>query len=101
MSRSASTLVAEVNVGEVELKNVYVGREAEIITEAQREKNYKGVVREIAEQADRAKGTVLVNVDLEATKESVFKPGMAIQVRFKPRPRRQRKPRNPRIDSVG
>jgi multidrug efflux pump subunit AcrA (membrane-fusion protein) len=59
-------LVAEVDVAEAELKNVRLGQAAEVISEARRDKPYKGVVREIAEQADRARGTILVKVDIIA-----------------------------------
>jgi HlyD family secretion protein len=59
-----SALIAEVDVAEAELKNVTVNQEAELSSEAQRGHTYKGVVREIAEQADRARGTVLVKVDI-------------------------------------
>jgi RND family efflux transporter MFP subunit len=79
-----SELIAEVNVGETELKQVFVGQDCEIVSEAQRDKPHQGKVREIAEQADRARGTVLVKVDIEPTPDSVLKPGMAVQVRFKP-----------------
>jgi HlyD family secretion protein len=100
-----SLLIAEVDVAEAELKSVYVGQETEVTSEAQRGHTYKGVVREISEQADRARGTVLVKVDIvgEQTpddgtaptegsaeppkpetpaKTTGLKPGMAVQVRF-------------------
>ena len=59
-----SALIAEVDIAEGELKNVQMGQEAEVTTESQRTRTYRGVVREIAEQADRARGTVLVKVDI-------------------------------------
>jgi multidrug efflux pump subunit AcrA (membrane-fusion protein) len=100
-----SELIAEVDVAEAELKNVYIGQDAEVTSEAQRGHTYKGLVREISEQADRARGTVLVKVDIEgelpdgtapaptdgsgsaappkeAPKNTGLKPGMAVQVRF-------------------
>ena len=79
-----TALIAEVNVGEAELKQVFLGQECEVTSEAQRDAVSAGVVREIAEQADRARGTVLVKVDIEATAAPSLKPGMAVQVRFKP-----------------
>ena len=61
-----SALVAEVDVAEAELKNVRLNQAAEVTSEAQHNKRYRGIVREIAEQADRARGTVLVKVDIGA-----------------------------------
>jgi biotin carboxyl carrier protein len=66
-----SALVAEVDVSEADLKNVHVGQEAEIISEVRRDKPYRGRVSDIAEQADRARGTVLVKVDIIAEKPPV------------------------------
>lgn len=77
-------LVAEVNVGESSLKEVSVAQVCEVTSDAQRDKPYTGIVREIAEQADRARGTVLVKIDIQATPDMGLKPGMAVQVRFQP-----------------
>jgi RND family efflux transporter MFP subunit len=79
-----SGLVAEVDVNEGELGRVRLGQEAEVIGDAQRERAYRGVVREIAEQADRSRGTVLVKVHIAAAADGALRPGMAIQVRFGP-----------------
>lgn len=79
-----SALVAEADVSEADLKNVFVGQKAEVVVDAQGG-THVGVVREIAEQADRARGTVLIKVDIEASPDSALRPGMAIQVRFLPR----------------
>jgi RND family efflux transporter MFP subunit len=78
-----SALLAEINIGEAELKQVYLGQSCEILSEARRDVVYSGVVREIAEQADRARGTVMVKVDLENV-DGALKPGMAVQVRLLP-----------------
>jgi hypothetical protein len=59
-----SALIAEVDVSETDLKAVHVGQEAEVSSDAQPGHEYRGIVREIAEQADRARGTVLVKVDI-------------------------------------
>ena len=80
-----SALVAEADVAEAELRSVFIGQQAEIVVDAQGGATHVGVVREIAEQADRTRGTVLIKVDIEATADSALRPGMAIQVRFKPR----------------
>lgn len=82
-----SGLVAEVDVNEGELGSVRLGQEAEVTSDAQRERAYRGVVREIAEQADRSRGTVLVKVHIAAATDGAagaLRPGMAIQVRFAP-----------------
>jgi HlyD family secretion protein len=81
-----TTLVAEVNVNESDLKNIYLGQLAELLIDSRRDQKLKGTVTEIAQQADRAKGTVLVKVDIERTTENALKPGMTIQVRFAPKP---------------
>ena len=78
-----SKLVAEANINEGELKLVQMGQEAEIVVESTPGDPYKGVVREIAQQADRARGTVLVKIDIETDGTRPLKPGMAVQVRFK------------------
>lgn len=104
-------LDAEVDVAETELKGVHVGQDAEITSDAQPGRRYRGTVREIGQQADRARGTVLVKVDIggpieddtaaptpapgsgsgsasgagsgsAAASAPTLKPGMAIQVRF-------------------
>jgi HlyD family secretion protein len=100
-------LDAEADVAETELKGVHVGQPAEITSDAQPGRRYRGTVREIGQQADRARGTVLVKVDIlglvsdesapppagsgsgsgagagsAATPAQTLKPGMAIQVRF-------------------
>ncbi len=80
-----SSLAAEVNIGENDYKQIYLGQECDVVSDSQRDKTYRGVVREIAQQADRARGTTLVKVDVEATPDSALRPNMAIQVRFKPR----------------
>lgn len=78
-----SKLVAEANINEGELKLVQMGQEAEIVVESSPGDPYKGIVREIAQQADRARGTVLVKIDVETDANRPLKPGMAVQVRFK------------------
>jgi len=99
-----TALDAEVDVAETELKGVHAGQPAEITSDAQPGRRYRGTVREIGQQADRARGTVLVKVDIlglvsdesappspagsgsasgsAAAPPQTLKPGMAIQVRF-------------------
>lgn len=77
-----TSLVAESDISEADLKNIELGQPAEVTTDAQRGVIYKGTVREISEQADKSRGTVLVKVYIEPNKDSVLKPGMAVQVRF-------------------
>ena len=59
-----SLLVAEVDVAEAELKRVHVGQFAELTSESQHGHTFRGVVKDIGQQADRARGTVLVKVDI-------------------------------------
>ncbi len=77
-----SALVAETDISEADLKQIHLGQPAEVSTDAQRGQIYKGTVREISEQADRSRGTVLVKIYIDPVQDSVLKPGMAIQVRF-------------------
>jgi RND family efflux transporter MFP subunit len=80
-------LVAEVDVDETEVKNLSLKQPADVILDAARGQ-FKGNVFEIAEQADRSRGTVLVRVEIEVgDAETVLKPGMAVQVRFLSKPR--------------
>ena len=97
-------LVAEVDVGDAEIKNVYLGQTAELTTESVRGRTFHGVVRDVSDQADKARGTILVKVELVNTPADtgsgagsgsaaasdlsahLLKPGMAVQVSFKPRP---------------
>ncbi len=79
-------LLAEINVAENALNQVYVSQSCEAVSEAAPDRVHKGTVREISEQADRARGTVLVKVYLEAITDGSLKPGMAVQVRCMPKP---------------
>jgi RND family efflux transporter MFP subunit len=80
-----NSLRAEVNVAEGDMHQVYIGQNCEIVTEAQRDRKLKGVVREVAQTTDKARGTVEVKVDLERITDGSLKPGMAVQVRFLPK----------------
>jgi RND family efflux transporter MFP subunit len=77
-------LVVEVNVGEADLRHVYMGQACDVTGDADKERIFKGSVWEIAEQADRSRGTLLVKVALEPITDGALKPGMAVQVRCMP-----------------
>lgn len=77
-----SLLVAEADISEADLKGIAIDQSVEVTTDSQRDRSFKARVREISKQADRSRGTVLVRSYLDATADTVLKPGMAVQVRF-------------------
>ena len=76
-----SLLVAEADISEAELKTIVVGQAVEVTIDSQRDRPYMATVREISQQADRSRGTVLIRSYLDATTDGVLKPGMAVQVK--------------------
>ena len=78
-----SKLVAEVDVNEGDVFRLRPGLVAEVIADAATSRTYQGVVREIAQEADRARGTVLVKVDLQVPDRSL-RPGNSVKVTFQP-----------------
>jgi RND family efflux transporter MFP subunit len=76
-----SQLVAEVDVGESDIPRVRVGQRVELTTDAHADRKYEGEVREIAQQADRTRGTVQVKVAVTVSDGSL-KPGMAVRAMF-------------------
>src|SRR5207248_10774199 len=73
---------ADVEVAEDEIRQIQVGQKAEVTAEAISGKNFAGTVSEIAQQADRARGTVCVKTLL--AKDSALKPGLTIKTTFMP-----------------
>jgi RND family efflux transporter MFP subunit len=79
-----TVLAAEVNVAEADVLKVFMQQKCDVMTDAKRDKVYAGEVFEVAQQADRARGTVLVKVTVEAGPDSGLRVNTAAQVRFKP-----------------
>jgi HlyD family secretion protein len=76
-------LVAEVNIAESDLADVFMGQRVIVTTDARRDHPYSGFVHEIAQQADRARGTVMVKVAVES--DAALRPNMAVQAKFFPK----------------
>jgi membrane fusion protein, multidrug efflux system len=74
-------LVAELDVNEADVGQVRIGQQVELNADAQAGKKYQGKVFEIAQQADRARGTVLVRADVVQA-DGHLKPGMAVRGTF-------------------
>jgi RND family efflux transporter MFP subunit len=76
-------LKAEVDMNETDVLLVRPRQKAEVTSEAAQGKTYEGEVREIVQEADRARGTVKVKVDIIAPDEKL-RPGMSARVAFLP-----------------
>ena len=76
-------LVAEIDISESDMVKVRRGQAAEVVADTYADRVYKGVVREIAEQADKTRGTVLIKVDLQVPDQSL-RPGLSIKCTFLP-----------------
>jgi HlyD family secretion protein len=76
-----TTLLVETDIPEGRLGQVKVGGPAEIILDAYPDRRYRGSVREITPQVDRAKATVVVKVAFVEGAEGVL-PDMSARVSF-------------------
>jgi membrane fusion protein (multidrug efflux system) len=74
-------LVAEIDVNEADLANVKLDQKAEVSSDAFADRTFPGVVKEIAEEADRSKGTVTVKIYLDVP-DNTLRPGMSVKVTF-------------------
>jgi membrane fusion protein (multidrug efflux system) len=74
-------LIAEIDVNEAELPNVRLEQKADVTSDAFPDQTFPGVVKEIAEEADRAKGTVTVKIHVTVP-ENTLRPGMSVKVTF-------------------
>jgi RND family efflux transporter MFP subunit len=75
-------LVAAIDVSEAEIHQIRVGQGVEVLTDAHGDRKYKAEVREIAQQAERTRGTIQVKVHLEKLSDGSLKPGMAVKATF-------------------
>ena len=57
-------LQVEIDVNEADLSKISLGQKCRVSPEAYPDKNYEGVVAEIAPEADRAKGTLQIKVQI-------------------------------------
>lgn len=76
-----TTLLVETDIPEGRLGQVKVGGPAEIVLDAYPDRRYRGKVREITPQVDRAKATVIVKVAFAQEAEGVL-PDMSARVSF-------------------
>jgi RND family efflux transporter MFP subunit len=76
-----SHMTGELEINEGDIVKVFQDQEVEAIADGVPGRLYQGRVREIASQADKTKGTMLVKVDLEAPDQSL-RPNMSIKVAF-------------------
>ncbi len=76
-----STLLVETDIPEGRLGQVKLAGPAEIILDAYPDRRYRGTVREITPQVDRAKATVIVKVAFAEGAEGVL-PDMSARVSF-------------------
>jgi RND family efflux transporter MFP subunit len=80
-----TTLAVDLEVPEAQLKDVYVGQACDVVSDSDRAVIYHGVVRDIADEMNRARRTVLTRVDVDVSPDSPLRPGMAVHITFKPR----------------
>ncbi len=76
-------LLAEADINESDIRKIRRGQAVTVTSDAFVDKQYQGVVREIAEQADKARGTVQVKVDLTVP-DQTLRPGMSVKCAFQP-----------------
>jgi RND family efflux transporter MFP subunit len=76
-------LIAEIDVNEAEVRHLSLGQAADVTPDAAPDKVYPGKVSEIAQEADRARGTVLVKVDV-AVPDRSLRPGNSVKATVKP-----------------
>jgi RND family efflux transporter MFP subunit len=75
-------MVAEIDVNEADISHVRAGQYADLNADAQAGRKYNGKVFEVGQQADRARGTVQVRLDVVKVTDGSLKPGMAVRATF-------------------
>ena len=74
-------LQVEIDVNESDLAKVSLGQKCRVSPEAYPDKNYEGTVAEIAPEADRAKGTLQIKVQIHAP-DKFLTPELSAKVEF-------------------
>jgi len=74
-------LQVEIDVNEGDLAKVSLGQKCRVIPEAYQDKSYGGVVAEIAPEADRAKGTLQIKVQI-LNPDQYLTPELSAKVEF-------------------
>jgi RND family efflux transporter MFP subunit len=80
-----TALAVDLEVPEAQLNDVYVGQACDVVSDSDRAVIYRGVVRDIADEMNRARRTVLTRVDVDVSPDSPLRPGRAVHITFKPR----------------
>jgi RND family efflux transporter MFP subunit len=76
-------LVAEADIVEADLVKIHRGQQVKVTSDVAADRSYDGVVDQIAQQADKARGTVQVKVALVVPDLSL-KPGNSVKCAFQP-----------------
>jgi len=74
-------LQVEIDVNEADLSKISLGQKCRVSPEAYPDKNYAGTVAEIAPEADRAKGTLQIKVQIKAP-DKFLTPELSAKVEF-------------------
>ena len=74
-------LVAELDVNEADAPMAQMGQVVQVQSEAVPGKIFDGTVREISQQVDKARGTVMVKVDLKHPAD-LLRPGLSVKATF-------------------
>ncbi len=74
-------LRGEVDINEVDFRQVHMGQQAEVVPDAYPNRKYPAQVVKIYPQADRQKGTIKVELKLTKTDE-YLRPDMSIRINF-------------------
>jgi len=74
-------LQVEINVNEADLSKISLGQKCSVSPEAYPDKHYAGVVAEIAPEADRAKGTLQIKVQIQEP-DKFLTPELSAKVEF-------------------
>lgn len=77
-----SEIRAEADVNEADVPLIRVGGSAEITAEGAAGQKFEGRVKEISQQVDKARGTVMVKVPL-LNPPDTLRPGMSVKVAFR------------------
>jgi RND family efflux transporter MFP subunit len=74
-------LQVEIDVNEADLSKISLNQKCRVSPEAYPDKNYEGTVAEIAPEADRAKGTLQIKVQIHAP-DKFLTPELSAKVEF-------------------
>jgi membrane fusion protein (multidrug efflux system) len=76
-------LAAEADIVEADIGKIHLRQAVKVTSDVVADRSYDGTVYEIAQQADKARGTVLTKVELRVPDQSL-KPGNSVKCAFQP-----------------